>query len=128
MRKEAAGIINKSGETMKTYAYTIDLKDNPEIIAKYKEYHRNIWPELIEANKKMGVKENKIFLLGTRLFMIMKVADDFDPQRDMQNYAAGEREKEWDALMRSFQKPVPEAGEDEWWAQMECVFDLDWHR
>ena len=34
---------------------------------------------------------------------------------------------EWDELMRTFQEPVAEARPGEWWASMECVFDLDDH-
>ncbi|NJD02818.1 MAG: L-rhamnose mutarotase [Ruminiclostridium sp.] len=107
---------------MKTYAYTINLKNNPEA---YKKYHRAVWPEIIECNRKLGIIRSKIFLLGTRVFMIIETEDSFDPVKDLQNYASGPREKEWDALMCTFQEPVPEAAEGEWWAQMELVFDLD---
>ena len=39
---------------------------------------------------------------------------------------ASELAKEWDALMRQFQEPVPGASPDDWWAAMEEVFDIDW--
>jgi L-rhamnose mutarotase len=112
---------------MKTIAYTINLKNDPQIIEKYKEHHRNVWPEVIEASRKIGIKDSKIFLLGNRLFMVVIVEDDFDPKKDMESYASGPREREWDLLMRDFQVRVPEAGKGEWWAHMECVFDLDWY-
>ncbi|HET7361833.1 MAG TPA: L-rhamnose mutarotase, partial [Salinimicrobium sp.] len=28
----------------KRYALTCDLKDDPELIEKYKEHHKKIWP------------------------------------------------------------------------------------
>ena len=32
--------------------------------------------------------------------------------------------KQWDELMQTFQEKIPEAGEDEWWALMEPVYEL----
>ena len=32
--------------------------------------------------------------------------------------------REWDELMRTYQEPVPERKPEEWWALMECVFEL----
>ncbi|MGH2369095.1 MAG: L-rhamnose mutarotase [Chloroflexota bacterium] len=34
--------------------------------------------------------------------------------------------QEWEQLMRTLQERAPEAGADEWWADMELVFDMDW--
>ena len=109
---------------MKTYAYTINLKNNPVLIAEYIEYHRNVWPEVLESLKKTGIKSDRIFILRTRLFMLLDVEDGFDPQLDLQIHTASPREKEWQTLMNKFQMPVEEAGEGEWWAQMELIFDM----
>jgi L-rhamnose mutarotase len=109
---------------MKTYAYSIDLKKDPELIAEYIEYHRNVWPEVLESLKKAGIINDRIFFLGTRLFMLIEADDEFDPKIDLQNHAAGLREKEWEDRMSKFQLPVEETGEGEWWAQMELVFDM----
>ena len=110
---------------MKTYAYTIDLKKDPELIAEYISYHRKVWPEVLESLRKIGIRNDRIFILGTRLFMLLEVDDGFDPKLDLQNHAAGPREKEWQTLMDKFQIPVEEAGEGEWWAQMELIFDMN---
>ncbi len=112
---------------MKSLAMTLDLVDDPEVIAKYKAYHREVWPEVISGLRSIGVARMKIFLLGTRMFMYLEVPDDFDPADDLQSYAdSSPRAKEWDELMRNFQSQVPEAKEGEWWAGMEEVFDIDW--
>ena len=110
---------------MKTYAYTIDLKNDPGSIAEYIEYHRNVWPEVLESLRKAGIKGDRIFILGTRLFMLLEVNDEFDPKLGLQNHAAGLREKEWEDRMSKFQLLVKEACEGEWWAQMELVFDMN---
>ena len=42
---------------MKTYAMTIDLKNDPEILDLYEEYHSNVWPEVRRAVKKVGMEK-----------------------------------------------------------------------
>ena len=36
---------------MKAFGLTINLREDPQIIEKYKEYHRNVWPEVEQALK-----------------------------------------------------------------------------
>ena len=113
---------------MKTYVYTLNLKNDAELIARYLEYHRAVWPEVIESVKKAGILGDRVYRLGTRLVLMLDVEDDFDPQHDLLTYTQHPRAKEWDALMKTFQEPVPEAKADEWWALMEKVFDLRDHK
>ncbi len=112
---------------MKSYAMALDLQDDDEVIARYKEYHRAVWPEVLDGLKSLGISKMKIFLRGNRLFMYLETPDDFDLERDFQRYTdASPRAAEWDALMREFQVRVPNAKPGEWWAAMEEVFDLHW--
>ena len=113
---------------MKVYALTLNLVDDAGTIEKYKEYHRNPWPEPLRGLGEVGITDMKIFLLGRRMFMYMTAADEFDPDVDFPRYIEqNPRAAEWDELMRTFQERVPEAGEGEWWALMEQVFDLQDH-
>ncbi len=113
---------------MKHYALTLNLKDDPQIIERYKEHHRHPWPEPLQGLKEVGIEGMRIYLLGRRMFMHMTTTDDFDPARDFARYVErNPKAAEWDDLMRTFQERVPEAGEGEWWAFMECVFDLKDH-
>ena len=113
---------------MKHYALTLNLKDDPQIIERYKQYHRHPWPEPLQGLKEVGIEGMRIYLLGRRMFMHMTTTDDFDPARDFARYVErNPKAAEWDDLMRTFQERVPEAGEGEWWAFMECVFDLKDH-
>ncbi len=112
---------------MKSYAMVLDLKDNRKLIDEYVEYHKAVWPEALESLRDLGVEEMKIFLLGRRLFMYIEVPDDFDFPADLARYTEVPRAKEWDEFMRGFQEKVPGAKVDEWWAQMQQVWDLyDW--
>ena len=111
---------------MKAFAMTLNLKDAPDVVERYKEYHLAVWPEVLDGLCGIGVSEMKIFLQGRRLFMYLGTGDDFEPSRDFLRYMATDRAREWDELMRTYQERVPEAAPDEWWAEMEEVFDLDW--
>jgi L-rhamnose mutarotase len=108
---------------MKTFAVTIDLKPDPELIRKYLEYHKNVWPEVKKSVAKTGMRNVRIFKRGTRLFQVFDAEDDFNPRRDMVKYLDDPKAREWDEMMCQFQQPVPEVREGEWWAQMELVYD-----
>jgi L-rhamnose mutarotase len=105
---------------------TLALRDDPALVERYKEHHRRVWPDVVARLREIGVLEMQIFLLGRRLFLWMETVNGFDPERDFARLGEDERYREWDALMRTMQEPVPEARPAEWWAPMELVFDLDW--
>jgi L-rhamnose mutarotase len=111
---------------VKRYAQTIEIKDDPAIVAKYIEHHRAVWPEVERGLRGIGIRSMRIWLLGRRLFMVMETHDAFEPERDFARYRASDpRIDEWQALMESFQQPVPEAKPGEWWAAMDLVYELD---
>ena len=109
---------------MQTYGMTLMLKDDEEIVERYRRYHQNAWPEVIARLREIGIREMRIYLLGRRLFMYMEAVDGFAPERDFPKLNDLPRYREWDELMRTLQERAPEARADEWWAQMEEVFDL----
>lgn len=110
---------------MRTYARTLNLKDDAEIVRRYDEYHAAVWPEVERGLLAIGIERMRIWRLGRRLFMLMETVDAFDPERDFARYMEMDaRIREWQALMETFQEPVPEARPGEWWADMELVFDL----
>ena len=110
---------------MKAFGLTINLREDPQIIEKYKEYHRNVWPEVEQALRKVGVTSMKIFLLGRRLFMYMETIDGFSVDQDFSQYLKQHPKcVEWDAHMRTYQEKLSVAREDEWWAMMEQVYEL----
>ena len=112
---------------MKRYARTINLKDDPDTIAKYIGHHRSVWPEVERGLRSIGIQRMLIWLLGRRLFMLMETNDDFDPEaHDWPRYMRSDpRIAEWQSLMESLQEPVEEAADGEWWADMDLVFALE---
>jgi L-rhamnose mutarotase len=111
---------------MKCYARTLCLRDDPELVEKYKEYHRRVWPEVLAGIREVGILEMRIFLRGTRMFMYCETTDDFDPERDFPRSNESQRAQERDRLMRTLQARAPEADTEDWWSPMELVFDLNW--
>ena len=111
---------------MKTFAQALDLVDDPRKIAEYIEYHANPWPEVVAGLRRIGIRNMRIWRSGARLFMVYEAPDDFDPARDYQSYTNDPRCREWDELMRTYQKPIPGAAarEGEWWSEMELVFEI----
>ena len=61
----------------KRYCLTLDLEDDPVLIAEYRRHHENIWPEITASIKDAGIVDMEIYLLGTRMFMIMEVNERF---------------------------------------------------
>ncbi len=111
---------------MKEIAFSLDLKDDPKIIAEYIEWHLNVWPEIMRGMAARKVIAQNIYLIGNRLFMVLNVEDDFNYRVDFQRYLdETPRAKEWDSLMQGYQQCVPWAQKGDWWAPMKRVYDLN---
>jgi L-rhamnose mutarotase len=106
------------------YCLTLDLKDDPKLIADYKRHHERIWPEITKSIRDSGILDLEIYLLGTRMFMIMEVSDSFSFEAKGRADAANPKVKEWEELMWKFQKPLPQAKPGEKWMLMEKIFSL----
>jgi len=107
---------------MTRHVLTVDLRDDPATIAAYREYHREVWPEVIESLRRAGVEDMEIHLLGRRLVMILELQD----RSVFANHVASSPlVAQWEQLMRSLQEPVPGAPSGDSWALMEPVFRLN---
>jgi L-rhamnose mutarotase len=107
------------------YCLTLDLKDDPTLIAEYKRYHEKIWPEITRSIKDSGIVDMEIYLLGTRMFMIMEVNEAFSFDAKKLVDQASPKVQEWEALMWTFQQSLPQAKPGEKWLLMERIFKLE---
>jgi L-rhamnose mutarotase len=108
----------------KRYCLTLDLKNDPELIAEYKKHHEKIWPEVYKSIKASGIIEMEIYLFGNRLFMIMETNEEFSFDKkailDMNN----PKVEEWETLMWKYQEPLPGSLPGEKWKIMDMIFSL----
>ncbi len=107
---------------MKRYCQTLQLINDSELIKKYVAVHSNVWPEVIEGQREVGILDMQIFIKGNLLFMICDTVDDFDWERDMARLAALPRQAEWEAYVAQFQGCRADARSDEKWQMMERIF------
>lgn len=107
------------------YCLTLDLKEDPALIAEYKRYHRKIWPEITRSIKSAGVENLEIYLLGTRMFMILEAGPEFSFEAKARADRANPKVHEWEELMWKFQKALPQAKWGEKWLLMERIFKLE---
>jgi L-rhamnose mutarotase len=107
------------------YCLTLDLKDDPKLIAEYKRYHEKIWPEITKSIKDSGIENMEIYLLGTRMFMVMEVNERFSFEAKAKADRENPKVREWEELMWKFQAPLAEAKPGEKWLLMEKIFKLE---
>jgi L-rhamnose mutarotase len=67
----------------------------------------------------------EIYLLGTRMFMIMEVDDNFSFESKAKADRDNPKVREWEDLMWRFQKALPQAKPGEKWLRLERIFKLD---
>ena len=110
----------------KRFCQTLDLKDNPQLIAEYRRRHSEgeAWSEIIEGIRQVGILEMEIYLVGTRLFMIVETPLDFDWDSAMARLATLPRQQEWEDYMSEFQAAEKGASSDEKWRMMETMVHL----
>jgi L-rhamnose mutarotase len=106
------------------FCFTLDLKNDPALIAEYQKYHDKIWPEIVESLRSSGIEQMEIYLLGTRMFMVMDVNDSFSFEKKAKADQQNPRVQEWENLMWSFQQGLPQAKPGEKWLRMERIFKL----
>jgi L-rhamnose mutarotase len=106
------------------FCLTLDLKDDANLIAEYERYHEHVWPEIVESIKSSGIEDMEIYRLGTRMFMIMKVNENFAFEEKAKADRSNPKVAEWEALMWKFQQALPQAKAGEKWLPMKRIFKL----
>lgn len=113
-------------QPVKRYCRTLDLRDDAALIAEYRRRHSQteIWPEVMAGIREVGILEMEIYILDTRLFMIIETALDFDWDTSMERLSTLPRQQEWEDYMSIFQLAAPGATSAQKWQPMERMFHL----
>jgi L-rhamnose mutarotase len=110
--------------SVQKYCLALDLKENPQLMAEYKAYHQNVWPEIIKSIKDSGIEVLDIYCVGNRMFMVIEANEGFSFDEKSKNDANNPKVQEWEELMWKFQQALPFAKSGEKWMLMEKIFEL----
>lgn len=121
-------LIHSNRQKMKTkrYVQTLDLHDDPDMIREYRKWHSKEyhWKEVRDGIRAVGILEMEIYILDTRLVMVVDTPEDFDWNKAMQKLATLPRQAEWEAFVSKFQGCNAQATSNEKWQMMERMFYL----
>ena len=106
------------------YVLTLDLVDDPELIAQYDAHHRQVSEKIKKSIMDAGVVLMDIYRYENRLFMIMEVNEEFTFEKKSKMDETNPEVLEWESLMWKYQRPVPGAKPGEKWVVMESIFSL----
>jgi L-rhamnose mutarotase len=114
-------------ESHKRYCKTLELRNDLLLIQNYKEAHSKgmAWSEITQGMKEVGIIDMEIYLLGTKLFMIMDTVADFNHDKAMAELALKPRQAEWEARMAQFQDTATDTTADQKWQLMEQIYKID---
>lgn len=114
---------------MAPHIFVLDLKDDPELIARYKAWHRPgaVPPEVLASIRAAGIRSMDIHLAGNRLVMLVEVDETYSPERKAAADAADPAVQAWETLMWEFQQALPFAAAGEKWVPAEPIFRLADH-
>ncbi|WP_370513194.1 L-rhamnose mutarotase [Fulvivirga sp. M361] len=103
---------------------TLDLKNDPLLIARYKQHHKNVWPEIKDSIVESGILSMEIYNIHTRLFMIIEVDASFSFDKKRLADATNEKVQEWEQMMDTYQQRLPFSRPNEKWLLMDKIFEL----
>lgn len=109
---------------MKRFCLALDLRDDPDLIREYEQYHKSVWPEVLEAIRGSGIVAMEIYRVSSRLFMIMETEDGFSFENKAALDQSNGKVQEWENLMWKYQQGLPFARPGEKWVLMHKIFDL----
>lgn len=109
---------------MHRFCLTLDLKDDPKLIAEYEAYHKAVWPEILDSIKTSGIEKMQIYRFANRLFMIMEVNNSFSFEAKSKADAMNPKVLEWEELMWKYQQSLPGSKPGEKWQLMNKIFEL----
>jgi L-rhamnose mutarotase len=114
---------------MTRHVLILDLKDDPELIARYEAYHRpgGVPEAVLSSIRDAGIAEMEIHRSGNRLVMLMETTAAFDPETKAAADAADPAVVAWEALMDAYQQRLPWAPADVKWLEAERIFALSQH-
>lgn len=107
----------------KRYCLALDLKNDPELMAKYRYYHteEGIWQEIKEGTRNVSM-EMEIYNVDNHLFMICEIPVEADFDKLWTEMNKGEKNPAWEKLMQNYQQALH--GHNLEWVRMDKVYEV----
>lgn len=121
------GYVQKiSAGKLKRYVQFLEISEVPDLVAQYRKWHSEKfhWKEVRDGIRAVGILEMEIYMLGSKLVMIVDTPADFNWSEAMDRLATLPRQAEWEAFVSKFQGCSADARSDEKWQPMEQIFRL----
>lgn len=121
------GYIQKDfGKRTKRYCQTMELRDDAELIRRYCEAHDepHFRPEVLAGMREVGIMEMEVYIVGTRLVMIVDAPEDFNWDKAMARLATLPGQEDWEAYVAQFQQCDANATSDQKWQMMKRIFHI----
>ena len=121
------GYIQKDfGKRTKRYCQTMELRDDAELIRRYCEDHDepHFRPEVLAGMREVGIMEMEVYIVGTRLVMIVDAPEDFNWDEAMARLATLPGQEDWEAYVAQFQQCDANATSDQKWQMMKRIFHI----
>ena len=109
---------------MKRYCLALDLKNDPQLIEEYEQYHQHVWPEVKQSIADSGILSMEIYRFRDRLCMVIDTTDDFSFERKAEMDKQNKKVQEWETTMLKFQQLLPGTEGSSKWVEMKKVFNL----
>lgn len=106
---------------MARYCFLLHVR--PELLDEYRQRHRAVWPEMLEALRESGWRNYSIFLRPDGLLVGYVEADDL--ARAQEAMAATEVNARWQAEMSHFMVGADGRPPDESFELLDEAFHLD---
>ena len=91
---------------------------------EYERYHAQVWPEVLAAIERAGIRNHTIFRYDRWLFAYFEITDGISLEDVGREISKCRISRDWEEKMHTLQERLPESPEgDSWWVNMKKVFN-----
>jgi len=110
---------------MQRFGRVLKLKAGAE--KEYERQHAAVWPEVLAAIRKSGIRNYSIYRYGNLVFSFFELPDGLSIAEAGRVIASTKKCAEWEEFMHKLQAPLPESqpGSGSWWVDMPEIFHAD---
>jgi len=108
---------------MQRYGRVLKLRSGME--AEYERLHAAVWPEVLMATSRAGIRNYSIYRYRQLLFSYFELPEGVTLEDVGRVCADSEECLRWEKLMQTLQEPLPESEDAAWWVAMPEVFHTD---